>query len=320
MGLESQMSLQGRLNIDIIDPFIHLHSTCSCWGLCPLCRSGYEYGFNRGGKVKNAESFCREKKLPIGLYLTITVIPVTPPSTHAVQSLAFTIQSPISIGPSCSSMTQKGVSVYHVNQHNVCVSISSVGCVCASYHAQSFWMMSCFLVSLSIVFPSGLLKLLCCSSLLSPSLINFFFFPPIWRPVFRYLRKAAEHSGIPVKYFLDCFKVTVYVVPCFFRLRVCWILKLDVQSLTLNVDRFLLPGRHWVSRFTTEPFSMKDRGIKAAAASNQAAALPNVLKNIDVSLWCFNLFNSCLLPLNVHCCCFYSPCPGLPFRTILFFF
>ncbi|TNN46095.1 hypothetical protein EYF80_043713 [Liparis tanakae] len=42
----------------------------------------------------------------VGL-LVISVIPVAPPSTHAVQSLAFTIQSPISIGPSCSSMTQK---------------------------------------------------------------------------------------------------------------------------------------------------------------------------------------------------------------------
>lgn len=49
------------------------------------------------------------EKLVIGLHFVITVIPVTPPSTHAVQSLAFTIQSPISIGPSCSSMTQKDV-------------------------------------------------------------------------------------------------------------------------------------------------------------------------------------------------------------------
>lgn len=70
--------------------------------------------------------------------------------------------------------SERGVSVYHVNQHNVFVCwralMSVCGCVC--YHALSFWMMSCFLISLPL-FSSGLLNLLCCSSLLFPSLIHF---------------------------------------------------------------------------------------------------------------------------------------------------
>lgn len=75
--------------------------------LCSYRCYGYKHGFNRGRKGK---TLCHTvKKLPIGLHLVITVIPVTTPSTHAVQSLAFTIQSTISIGPSCSSMTQKEV-------------------------------------------------------------------------------------------------------------------------------------------------------------------------------------------------------------------
>lgn len=113
--------------------------------------------------------------------------------------------------------SERCVSVYHVNQHNVCLCVKGCRCVCACvwYHALSFWMMSCFLC----LFSPGLLNLLCCSSLLFPSLIHFslFFmflsvfslylclFLSVW-----YLSKTAEHSGIPVKsFFWDCFTVTV---------------------------------------------------------------------------------------------------------------
>ena len=49
----------------------------------------------------------------------------------------------------------------------------------------------------------------------------------------------------------------------------------------------IFPGRHWVSRFTTEPFTMKDRGIKAAAASDPTYCLENVKQYVfltDISI------------------------------------
>lgn len=55
---------------------------------------------------------------------------------------------------------------------------------------------------------------------------------------------------------------------------------------------------------------MKDRGIKAAAAASE--------------MWkykCFSLtfysFPSRSFTFKVHCCCFYCPCPALPFTAIL---
>lgn len=147
---------------------------------------------------------------PSVLYLVLTVFPVIPPSTHSVQLLAFTIQSPISIGPSCSSMTQKGVSVYYVNQHNVC----QCGCVKECWHE---WVLPCpvilndvmfsYLPLLLWTFQFALLFL--CAALKSDanSVLRCFclFLTTVSLPVsFDVLSRTAEHSGIPLKSFFDC--------------------------------------------------------------------------------------------------------------------
>lgn len=168
------------------------------------------------------------KKLHIGLYLVITAIPVAPPSTHVVQSLALTIQSPISIGPSCSSMTQKEVcqSTMWTSTMNVsvCILKSADECVCVlscpvilnnvmfSYFFPSFPLDSSFCSAAPLcyflVFLGSLFSL--CVFLLFLS-VSF----SLW-----YLSKAAEHSGIPVKSFFWlfysnclCWKLFVF---CFF--------------------------------------------------------------------------------------------------------
>lgn len=69
----------------------------------------------------------RVEKLPIVLHLVFTVLPVTPSSTHTAQSPAFAIQSPIPIGPSCSSMTQK----------EVCQSATWTGPMCDFFFVSS---------------------------------------------------------------------------------------------------------------------------------------------------------------------------------------
>lgn len=157
------------------------------------------------------------KKLPIGLHLVITVFPVTPFSTHAAQSLAFTIQSPILIGPSCSSMTQKEVCQSAMWTSIMCVFV--LRSVCVIMHCHFEW---CHIFLFLCLFSSGLLDLLCSSSLLFPhSVMVLFCFLPVSLPLcLCYLSRAAEHSEFPVKCFLfcflNCFTVTVYVFCLFF--------------------------------------------------------------------------------------------------------
>lgn len=114
------------------------------------------------------------KKLPIGLHLVITVFPVTPFSTHAAQSLAFTIQSPILIGPSCSSMTQKEVCQSAMWTSIMCVFV--LRSVCVIMHCHFEWC-HIFLFSLPLFFwtPQFALLLL---SVIPPLCYGFVLFPP----------------------------------------------------------------------------------------------------------------------------------------------
>lgn len=139
------------------------------------------------------------KKLPIGLHLVISVFPVTPSSTHAAQSLAVTIQSPILIGPSCSSMTQKGVCQSAMWTSTMCVFVLRSVYVCVVMHCHlNDVIFSYFFAS------SGLLDLLCYSSMLFPlSVMVWCCCLPLSVPLcLCYLSRAAEHSEFPAQFFL----------------------------------------------------------------------------------------------------------------------
>lgn len=175
-------------------------------------------------------------------------------------------------------MTQKGVSVYYVNQHNVC----QCGCVKECWREWVLpWpvilndVMFSYLPFLLWTFQFALLFLCAAPKSDANSVHRCFclFLTTVSLPVsFDVLSRTAEHSGIPLKSFFDCnYSCWQSFFFLFFRLSVCWISKMDIRSLTMAVDIFF-SGRRWVSRFITEPYTMKDRGIKAAAASTQTPA------------------------------------------------
>ena len=169
--------------------------------------------------------------------------PLTPP-----KPLAFTIQPPISIGPSCSSMTQKEVCQSTMWTSTICVCVSKecrrvCACVCVCVRAAC--VLPCTVILNDVTFSLPLFL----SSLLFPTWIHLSFlyglclfspcasFSSVWC-----WSKAAEHPGIPLKSLFDCFTVTVSVCfsVLFLRLSVCWISKLDVQPATLKADTFFL--------------------------------------------------------------------------------
>lgn len=165
-------------------------------------------------------SFCSWKKLPIVLHLVITVLPVTPSSTHTAQPLAFRHPVPHSNWSILLKYdSERGVSVCHVNQHNVwfslCEAVRRSVCVLScTCHFQ--W---CHVFLFLCLFSSVLLDRLCCSSLsppLTPRLCSGFC---LLSPCIRvsllscwYRRRAAEHSGIPVDFFFFLFPFSVLIV------------------------------------------------------------------------------------------------------------
>lgn len=158
----------------------------------------------------------------------------------------------------------------------MCVSVGVLKSAGTSgcYHALSFWTMSCFLFTSSpLDFSVCSAVPLRCSQIWCEFRCFCLFLTTVSLPVsFDVLSRTAEHSGIPLKSFFDCnYSYWQSFFFFFFRLSVCWISKMDIRSLTMTVDIFF-SGRRWVSRFITEPFTMKDRGIKAATASTQTPA------------------------------------------------
>lgn len=143
------------------------------------------------------------------------------------------------------------------------------------------WMMSCFLIPLPLCFCTPRLALLLLSVFLSTNRTRFYVFglsSPcicVCLSLFSCDFQAGQQSilGIPVFLsFLLCFWLFYSNCLCwqfvFFELSVFLEFKIGRQ-----VCWHIFPGRHWVSRFTSEPFTMKDRGIKTAAALQTTASL-----------------------------------------------
>lgn len=109
-------------------------------------------------------------KLPIGLHPIVTIISVS--STHIIQSPASIIQFPHFYWSILLKYdSERGVSVYRVNQR----------CVFVCYHAQSFWMTSCFFFFKYTVH-SGLHAALLLVDVF-PSFDRFLSFVPLFPPV-----------------------------------------------------------------------------------------------------------------------------------------
>lgn len=270
------------------------------------------------------------EKLPIVLHLVFTVLPVTPSSTHTAQSPAFAIQSPIPIGPSCSSMTQKEVCQSATWTSPMCdfffVSSCTEECLRVLMHFLSFFEW-CHVFLFLCLFSSVLLDRLCCSSLFSSPptpLASVFFVSSFLVSVSLFSRwfpsRAAEHLGIPVIIFFLFFPSFFLCFWLFYSNCLCWQFVFFGLSVFLEfkigrqVCWHIFPGRHWVSRFTSEPFTMKDRGIKTAASLQTTASQMWMFLSIgDLDPVHPNLHTVLNAPLLL----FMAPCSFLPLTDIL---
>lgn len=238
------------------------------------------------------------KQLPIGLHLVITVFPVTPSSTHAAQSLAVTIQSPILIGPSCSSMTQKGVCQSAMWTSTMCVFVLRSVYVCVVMHCHlNYVIFSYFFAS------SRLLNLLCFSSLLFPlSVMVWCCCLPLSVPLcLCYLSRAAEHSEFPVQFFFlyffcFCFTVTVYVfLFCF----VFWTHCLLGFKIGHRLCLHIFPGRHWVSRFNLWAIHHEGQGHKSSSSTPNHTTASEMFVDTCFLLSFCSILSQSFLALNV---------------------
>ena len=127
-----------------------------------------------------------------------------------------------------------------------------------------------------------------------------------------FLSKAAEHSGIPDK---SCFwlfhsNCLCWQLFCFLDSVFAWFQK-DIQSMTLT-------------HFSRQTLSLKVY-YWAIPHEGQGLKSSHCIQTTTSEMWkykCFSVtyysFPSRSFTFKVHCCCFYSPCPALPFPAILF--
>lgn len=187
-----------------------------------------------------------------------------------------------------------------------------------------FWMMSCFLIPLPLFFCAPRPALLLLSVLLSTNPTRFcvfcLFFPCICVSLLSLVSKQGSRAFGNSSSFFLFFPSFFLCFWLFYSNCLCWQFVFFGLSVFLEfkigrqVCWHIFPGRHWVSRFTSEPFTMKDRGIKTAASLQTTASQMWMFLSIgDLGPVHPNLHTVLNAPLLL----FMAPCSFLPLMDIL---
>lgn len=201
---------------------------------------------------------------------------------------------PFQLVPSCSSMTQKEVCQSTTWTSTMCLYVSVNVCVRVCVRERR-WMrviMPCHFEWCHVFFSLSFLFFLLDSSSCSAAPLCQF---PVWSISLFYL--LCVYSFISVSCSLPLmfnqgsrafrnssgiFSWLLYSICLCWQLLCVFFFDFFLDSVFARFQNWTSPwhwtlthfssGRHWVSTFTTRPFTMKDKGIKAATAPDQTAA------------------------------------------------
>lgn len=251
-------------------------------------------------------TLCHYSVLPISLQRFITVSRYSVlHSRRPIQSLAFTIPSLISVGPSCSSMTQKEVCQSAMQTSAKCVfsvCVKESGGVCVIMHCHLEW---CHVFFASFLLDSSMCSAapLCYSSLMFWFLCVFSSYLCLFVCGW-YLNRAAELSGV------KSVKALFFLIFLFMLLGFFDSLCARFQNWTFSP----------VTHFSWQSLSLKvylwaihhdGQGHKSSGCT------PQKCENKCVPCWYFAPFQPNLGNFKVHFCCVYGPYPALPSTAII---